>query len=55
LRFFLRWLPGMLYPHTWLKAQFLAMRGVVVTMFAMLRKAENLAFGMLYFPQHDVG
>ena len=28
LRFFLRWSPGMPYPHTWLKAQFLAMRSI---------------------------
>ena len=30
LRFFLRWFPGMPYPHTWLKAQFLAMRSICV-------------------------
>ena len=28
LRFFLRWSPGMPYPNTWLKAQFLAMRSI---------------------------
>ena len=28
-RFFLRWPPGMPYPHTWLKARFLAMRSIL--------------------------